>query len=294
MELIINRQDPGAISCNYEELKTALVERVEYYKTLVYTDDQIKAAKEDRANLNRLKTQLKDRLKEVEREFLAPFETFRSQINELVKIIDDPVQIIDRQIKEVEEAQKTQKRADILAYYDSVKDTAPEWLSLERIENPRWLNKTFSMKDVKEEISGKLDEISRQIETLNSLPEFGFEALEEFKRSLDINRAIAEGHRLADIQKRKAEEETRRREAEEERRRIEADAAQTSFTNDNPIENTPEIQKPITGDSDAKESHEEESAEKWIAFEALLNTETAHKLADFMKANGIRYRKPQN
>ena len=47
MVLVINRI--------YEELKQELTEKVSMYETMVYTDDQIKEAKADKANLNKLK-----------------------------------------------------------------------------------------------------------------------------------------------------------------------------------------------------------------------------------------------
>lgn len=241
MELIINKQEPGAISCNYEELKANLVASVEHYKTLVYTEEQIKAAKEDRAKLNKLKQQLKDRLKEVETEFLAPFETFRAQILELVKIIDEPVAVIDAQIKEVETKEKNEKRDKINDLFSELKKQAPPWLKLESIYNPRWENKTFSIKNVETEIADKVAEINKAIETLESLPAFGFEAVEEYKRTLDVNRAIAEGQRLADIQKRKEEEAKRAAEIEAQKAaQREAESGQISSVYNKPIENTPE------------------------------------------------------
>lgn len=61
MELRVEAyQLPEKISFNFEELKTELQAKTQHYETLVYTDDQIKEAKADRANLNRLKKALND------------------------------------------------------------------------------------------------------------------------------------------------------------------------------------------------------------------------------------------
>ena len=61
MELKVNEyQLPEQILFNYEELKAELTEKVQHYETLVYTDDQIKEAKADRATLNKLKKALSD------------------------------------------------------------------------------------------------------------------------------------------------------------------------------------------------------------------------------------------
>lgn len=61
MELRVNEVAiPEKISFNYEELKAELTEKVAFYETLVYTDDQVKDAKADRATLNKLKKTLND------------------------------------------------------------------------------------------------------------------------------------------------------------------------------------------------------------------------------------------
>ena len=53
---IITRQEAGIASIdNFEELKSALQKELEVYKTIVYTPDTLKAAKKDKAALNKLK-----------------------------------------------------------------------------------------------------------------------------------------------------------------------------------------------------------------------------------------------
>lgn len=59
MELKVNEVSiPEQITFNYDELKRDLIDKVSTYETLVYTDDQIKQAKADKANLNKLKKPL--------------------------------------------------------------------------------------------------------------------------------------------------------------------------------------------------------------------------------------------
>ena len=79
------------IEFNYEELKTQLLTKLDDYKHLQYTSDQIQAAKTDRANLNSLKKALNDERIRREKEFLEPFNTFKAQIRELCELIDEPV-----------------------------------------------------------------------------------------------------------------------------------------------------------------------------------------------------------
>ena len=72
MELKVNEVAvPEQITFNYEELKQELTEKVSMYETLVYTDDQIKQAKADKANLNKLKKALNDERIRREREYIV-------------------------------------------------------------------------------------------------------------------------------------------------------------------------------------------------------------------------------
>lgn len=100
MELKMHEyQLPEKILFNYEELKRELTEKVSHYETLVYTDDQIKEAKADKAALNKLKKALNDERIRREREYMAPFADFKTKINEIIGIIDKPIAVIDTQVR---------------------------------------------------------------------------------------------------------------------------------------------------------------------------------------------------
>ena len=114
MELKINSyQLPEAISFNFEELKNELQVKTDQYTKMVYTDDNIKTAKEDRADLNRLKKALNDERLRLQREYMKPFEGFKKQVDEIIGIIDRPVLAIDRQIKEYEAIKQDEKKQKI-------------------------------------------------------------------------------------------------------------------------------------------------------------------------------------
>ena len=110
MELLVREyQRPESILFNYEELKAEITEKTKMYETLVYTDDQIKDAKADKAKLNKLKKTLNDERIRLEKEYLEPFNDFKSKINEIIRIIDKPVAVIDKQVKEFEDKKKQDK-----------------------------------------------------------------------------------------------------------------------------------------------------------------------------------------
>lgn len=114
MELRVNDVAiPEKISFNYEELKAELTEKVAFYETLVYTDDQVKDAKADRATLNKLKKTLNDERIRREKEYMQPFNEFKAHVNEIIGIIDKPIAVIDKRVKEFEDQKKANKQKDI-------------------------------------------------------------------------------------------------------------------------------------------------------------------------------------
>lgn len=280
MELRMNDyQLPEQILFNYEELKQELTEKVSMYETLVYTDAQIKEAKEDRANLNKLKKALVDERIRREKEYMEPFNDFKAKINEIVSIIDRPVAVIDRQVKEYEEKQKQDKMDEIKNFWNSC--DVPEGLVFEKIFDSKWLNATVSMKSIHEAIDAAIDKFNQDMSTLANLPEFGFEAQQVYISTLDMNKAIAEGHRMSEIARAKAEREAAMRKIEEEQK-AKAQAAeaeqipgQVGFSDSQSFDAIAEEAKP---------------ARQWVKFQAYMTTADALALKDFFNSRNIEFK----
>ena len=278
MELKIMPYEKAApIQWNFEEIKTELKEKIEVYKTLQYTEDQIAAAKTDRAGLNSLKKALIEERIRREKEFMEPFSLFKAQVSELVTLIEEPVKIIDSQIKEYEEREKAEKRDACMMLFHGM-EGVPEWLNFQQIENPKWANKTASMKSISEEITEKVRKINADIALISELPEYSFEALECYKMSLDVGGAIAEGKRLADVQRRKEEAARAEKERQERMAQAATETAQIQTVEAKIIENTTEAVGP------------KEIFKMTVRFECELSIEEAMALKEFLRNHKITYR----
>lgn len=287
-------QLPAEIQFNFEELKAEIAEKVKIYETLVYGDDEIKTAKSDRANLNRIKKALQDEKTRRKKEYLKPFEDFENKINEIIKLIDAPVSLIDKQVKEFEEKKKADKRIEIGAFWETTEH--PDWITLARIFDERWLNATYTMKQIQADINGWINRINSEIETLQQLEDFSFEAIETYKRSLDLNQAIAEGKRLSDIQKRKEEEARRKAELLEAQKKIEKETrwGEMQKAGSELAEGFSEGLKQEAEEIDAEAEKAEKTAQNasmWINFSALLTVDQALKLKEFFNENNIQFKK---
>lgn len=272
MEMKVNEVIiPEQITWNYDEIKAELTEKIQKYETLAYTEDQIQEAKKDRASLNKLKAALNDERLRREREYMKPFQVFKDQVNEIREIIDKPIKIIDEQLEGYEEDRKRKKREEIGAYW-AQENNHPDWITLPLIFQDKWLNSSYSMTQIKKDIDSKVGQINYDMETLEMLPEYSFEAVEVYKTTLDMNKAIAEGQRLADIQKRKEEAEKAEKELMAKVEEEEAEA--------------------IMADMEAESSpapEQKEEKKMMVRFEVELTVDQAKELRAFFQERGIRF-----
>lgn len=286
---------PARIEWNYEELKAELTKATADYKGLVYTPETIGYAKKDKARLNTLKKALNDARIRKEREYMEPFTAFKAQVNELIKLIDEPLAAIDGQVKAYEEQRKQEKAAAIKALISG--KNFPDGYNLRPVMNPRWLNATYKESQISAELDAALERITAETEILSGLPAFSFEALDVYKQSLDMSAAMGEARRLKDMKDRKEAAEKARAEAEA--RRIEAQQPER-------IQVTPVGGQPFTAGGETAaiigQTFREEFPEaapapapepapaQWVRFEALLTTAQAYGLKKFFDENGIHFR----
>lgn len=103
MQMEIYEKRIGDLQWNFDELNKALDQRLEIYKSLVYSADQITEAKKDRAALNSLNKQINDRRIELKKEFCEPYDIFAAQVKQLT-IFDQDDQRRDQLYKTIFQA----------------------------------------------------------------------------------------------------------------------------------------------------------------------------------------------
>lgn len=281
---------PELLSWNYEEVKQWAIEGTELYTKLIYSDDQMTELKKKKAEFNKAKKALNDERIRREREYNKPFVAFKEQVNEVIGIIDKAISFMDKQQKGYEEQKKAEKKEKIIELYKNT--VFPDWVKFEQIFDARWLNSSVSMAAITKELIARLEQIENDLAALSSLPEFGLEAVDVYKTTFDINRALNEGKRLAEIQKRKAEAERiaaeRKAEEEAQKQQEEQLPGQISFTDAESFENNCIVPK-------AEEKPFEEcmnppiEEREWVGFKAYITEKEAVELANFFKTRDIQY-----
>ena len=278
---LTNWKIPEGIEWNYEELKNELQERVKTYETLVYTEDQIKEAKADRANLNKLKKALNDERIRRQKEYMAPFESFKAQVDEIIRLIDRPAALIDKQVKEYEEARKAEKEKQIRDYLSGYE--LPFGIDAQRLFDPKWTNATVTIQKAKDEIAAKVRKICMEADILGNMTEYQDAAIASYVKTLDLGeatRAQQEARATAERMRRWREEQERRKAEEAARRATEAEKtakeAEAVKLPDVEIEPPKAEQKPLM---------------QWVNFSVLLDVQKARALKAFFEANDIEYKR---
>lgn len=208
MSTDLNTALPKEIGFNFEELKTELSERLEYYNGLVVTEETIKEGKAERAKLSKLREAVEAKRKEVKRECMAPYTDFERKVKELVAIIDAPIAAIDGQIKAFDDLRLEEKRADIRRAYEAiVPGEQRDIIPLERVFDPKWLNATVKMKAVEEALAEIVRRTDSDLLVLDTVePEFAAAVRTRYVETLDIGAALRYKQALRD-----AEEAAKRR-----------------------------------------------------------------------------------
>ncbi len=264
-------KQPEQITFNYEELKGMLLEKASHYEAIVYDEKQIATAKEDRANLNKLKKALNDERIRREKEYMESFNVFKAQVNEIISIIDKPCAVIDSQIKAFEEKAKEEKLAAITEEWNVrlQANKIPAGISFKCLFNEKWLNASVKMPAIKKELDQILERVESDLSVIKTLPYFAFEAEECYLDTLDLAKAVAEAHRLQAMAERKAKAE-----AEQAKAKAEAEA------------------KAEAREARAEEviATVEEQPREWVRFQAYMSVSEAKALGAYMREHGIQYK----
>ena len=197
-ELIINEIKPiEEIRFNFEELKEQAENAVKNYGKETYTVDTIKVAKEDRTILNKLKAAIEDKRKEIKKQINEPYVKFEEKVKELVAIIDKPILLIDSQIKNFEETAKNEKLEQIAQAFEIIAKPLGNLISSSNVFKDQWLNATYKLKDIEQEISDYVLNIQTGIATIKQLgTEFEQEAIAELISTNNLSSAISKAASL--------------------------------------------------------------------------------------------------
>ena len=197
MELQIQHQELAPIQANLEQIKEYVLGVVDKYQNASYTDEQMKLAKADRAELRHLKEDIDTKRKQVKAAWNAPYLAFETQIKEITALIDEPVALIDGQIKDWEERRKADRREKLEGVFNQFNPFG-ELLHFENVVEPEMLKMSTTDSKATTLLTRKLEKITGEMAQLESVvdPQFRTECVAVYTKTLSLAQALLHANTL--------------------------------------------------------------------------------------------------
>lgn len=191
---VVVQQTPGTVTWNYEDLKKAITNALEVYKTTEYDDSNIGQAKKDRAMLNNLSKSVNARKIEIKKKCLEPYELIETQAKELMAIIQEPIAVIDERLTEYENARRKKARAVILEYMQKAFEGIEQQIAdkaKNALYDDRWENATAKKSEWQTAIDARADVIRSDLQVLAGIEEkFRSYAMDAYRPNLRLADAM--------------------------------------------------------------------------------------------------------
>lgn len=208
---VIGYDQEGIKLENLEELTMAVKAEAERFRGLIVTGDTYRDAKSARAELNKYIKELNDARIKAENSYMEPFNLLKSQIKDLMAILEVPKNDIDAGIKELEEAEKEAKRNHVAKLVEEHGQGYP----IER--KASWLNKTAKDAVIIDDIK----DLVRQAKEAEKALEADIKSVEQGARMIGAESApwvelVKTGMPVNEVLDRMAEHKEKQEQAEQE------------------------------------------------------------------------------
>lgn len=204
LELVTNIV-AGKLTSNAKEYSAALKNEIANYTIERYIDNP-DAAKNDKAYLNKLLDEVAEKRKLATTTWNKPLDEFISVMKELETEIKTASNNLKTIVDKADQQVKDEKKAKIIEFWNTLNFTI---VPIERVFNPKWLNKTEKLTSIMEECKAITEKITTEMNTLKSMQDEDSDVLQSFYLdTLDLNATLAKGNQLKENRARiKAEEE---------------------------------------------------------------------------------------
>lgn len=232
LELVTNIV-AGKLTSNAKEYSAALKNEIANYTIERYIDNP-DAAKTDKAYLNKLLDEVAEKRKLATTTWNKPLDEFISVMKELETEIKTASNSLKTIVDKADQQVKDEKKAKIVEFWNTLNFTI---VPLERVFNPRWLNKTEKLTSIFEECKAIVEKITTEMNTLKSMQDEDSETLQAFYlETLDLNATLSKGNQLKENRARiKAEEEKKAALAAETKKPVVSDNSEPDLSPKGPI-----------------------------------------------------------
>jgi predicted phage tail protein len=276
LELVTNIV-AGKLTSNAKEYSAALKNEIANYTIERYIDNP-DAAKTDKAYLNKLKDDVAEKRKLATQTWNKPLEEFTSIMKTLEKDIDAAYGELNSIVNQAAQKEKDEKKAKIVDFWNYLNFTI---VPLDRVFNPKWLNKGEKLQSIFDECKAITEKITTEMNTLKSMHDEDSETLLSFYLdTLDLNATLAKGNQL--------KENRAKIKAEEARKAAEYMERETEI---NPHRGSITIPESVVKENLTTEKQQPKEPVATFRLEVTAPASKLKALRKYIDDNGISYKK---
>lgn len=262
------------IEANFDEVQAWLTTNLEPYRNMVVTEDEVPTAKTYRANIRKVADRIDQSRKEAKAAALQAYSAFEAKCKTLTGLCGEAATALDDQIKAYETREREDKISGLRAYYEDFPDDVRHYVSWERVFNPAWGNKGYSIVTARSDIDAAMSGAEKDVSMIRSIGKENTAYLLDYYKTHDLRSVLEKNAALISEQ----EAETRR--AEEMQKRRESSMQATVTRSAPPV--LPEPAAPTV-----------DSETVTVDFRVTCTRAQLAGLRDYLVQSGIKYGKVQ-
>lgn len=186
LELVVVEKTTGSLVTNINELEKFVDKRLEDYTVENFVGDA-DAAKKARAELNKAVESIKRERIDLINELMKPFEDVETRCKALEKKIGVVCGQLDEIVKQKEALEKERRKQKIELFWTTKNCDV---ITLDKIFNPKWLNKTYKEGDILDEMDAAIDKVYKDLKIIERFSEDAETIKAHYLMNLDIEETM--------------------------------------------------------------------------------------------------------
>lgn len=197
----------GTIESNMTDVKSFVEQLKGYYQDVKFDENTLKEAKEEKAKINKFKTEVADYRKDIIKQWKEPVDNFEKSAKEVESLLTETYDIINNQVSAYDNQKKQEKENNLRDYFKELQESTR--IDFVAFENANLnITLTATEKALKEQLRVFFDKIKTDLEIIDTMDN-KIEILAEYKTNLDLKKSILV---VSERKEREAEEIKRQQE----------------------------------------------------------------------------------
>lgn len=177
----------------YSDLLKQATELATWLKNIEINEENLTDAKKLVAETRKRVNALEDVRKNVKKEVMFPYMAFEAQVKEITRIVKDAEDLNREKIRQFDEKERAAKEHEVkriftlrMSKYADLKNI----VKFDKFLKQEYLNKTYSMNKVEQDMVDRLEAIKRDINVINNMDNSQDLVIEYVESDYDLTSAI--------------------------------------------------------------------------------------------------------